>query len=414
MLLNRGKFELADKTIKSWMKDKADYGSFGDFCLNLSIAGKEISFCNTRQSYFRLASVSKILTIILALKLESEKKLSLDDDIRKHIPIKSGRKITIRELLEHRSGISRDGVGFCFWDSAVFPGKNAILSLPSSAFKRFNGGFKYSNLGYAILGLIIEKACGITYFNCLNERIAGPLGLKIYNDDEVKLSGFSSASGNLANDPAADADTRAFYPAFGTIISADSAGRLISFICSPEKMDDFFGAGRRKYFFNSGGNELEQWNNSKRKIYGHGGDFFGASADLFIDPKNRIGGIILSNVRGAGLTSISDGLLKTIYAIEDNPSFSRGAKAIGIEGTYKSRDRILTVISLGNDILLFNPADNSPFYDGMVAKKGKGGKMTLKLASSFAEVGEEVLFSGNFLRIGALKYKRISGITGGK
>jgi len=409
MFFNQKKIKLANKIIMSWMENRANNG---DFCLKLSVAENQISFSNSNQLYFRMASVSKVLTILLTLKLESERKLSLDDDIKKYIPlIKFGRKITIRHLLEHKSGISRDGKIFDFWSSAVFPDNNAILSLSMDNFKNFSREFKYSNLGYAILGVAIENICDKSYYDCLIEKVAGPLGFDILKDDSVKLKGFYVAPNKLIKDIVTSVPTKAFYPAFGAVISTRGAERLVLFICDADKIDEFFGVSRRKYFFKQNDNKLRLWENSNRKIYGHSGDFFGASSDLFIDPKNKIGGIILSNIRGEELSLISDGLLKTIYAIEDNLSFSRSVKYTEIEGVYKSRNKNLIAVSLGNGVLLFNPTDNSPLYDGMIVKKEKNGNFVLKFASSFAEVGEDVLFDKESISVGASKYKLFSKLT---
>lgn len=413
MLLNQKGLKLANKIIKNWMVNKVGYSNLGDFCLRLFIAGNEISFSNTNQHYFRISSISKIITILLILKLEAERKLSLDDEVRKYLPFIK-RKITIKDILEHKSGIVRDGGVFDFWSSAVFPDEKDILSLSPDSFKKIKNNFKYSNLGYVLLGMIIEKACGKSYYDCLIEKIAKPLNLDACKDNSVKLKGFSIISGKLINDVAVNAATKVFYPSFGIIISIKSVSRLLSFICDIDKMDDFFGANRRNYFFNSNGNKLEKWKNSGRKIYGHGGDFFGTSADLFIDPKNKIGGIVLSNVRGAELSSISDGLLKIIYIIADSPFFLEKNSFANKEGLYKSRDKNLIVIALGSSILLFDPTDNSPFYNGIIAKKEKEGRIVLKLASPFAEVGEEIWFDKDYLKIGALKYRRISGLINEK
>lgn len=409
MALNQEGFKLANKIIKNWITNKTNIGNFGDFCLELYIEGDKISVSSKNikeQSLFRMASVSKALTILLVLKMEFEGIWFLDDRLNKYLPF-IRRNITIRDVLEHLSGIARDGGDFDFWDTAVFLEKKDIIALDPKNFKKLREGFKYSNLGYALLGMAIEKACGQSYYDCLVTKVAKPLGLDIYNDESLSLQGFSIKSGNLVEDSAINVATKAFFPAFGIVISVDGADKLASFICDKNQITDLLGVKGRKEFLNSTGEKMEKCKNSGRKIYAHGGDFFGSSADLFFDPKNRIGGVFLSNVRGVDLSSVSGGLLKIIYTIIDNPSFVGKNTFSDIEGLYKSKNSTLMVVALKNEILLFDPSVNSPFYDGMIAKKKKNGTVVLDQSSPFAEIGEQIIFENNVLKLGALRYKKI-------
>ncbi|HLE68652.1 MAG TPA: serine hydrolase domain-containing protein, partial [Vicinamibacteria bacterium] len=131
---------------------------------------------------FRIGSVTKQFTAAAILLLEEEGKLSVEDDLRKHLPDypTSGRTITIAQLLTHTSGIRS------YTDMPDF-GKRMredmsveeIIALFRDEPLGFEPGEKYAynNSGYVLLGAIIEKASGKTYEAYLREKIFGPLGM---------------------------------------------------------------------------------------------------------------------------------------------------------------------------------------------------------------------------------------------
>jgi len=131
---------------------------------------------------FRIGSVTKQFTAAAILLLEEEGKLSVEDDLRKHLPDypTSGRAITIAQLLTHTSGIRS------YTDMPDF-GKRMredmsveeIIALFRDEPLGFEPGEKYAynNSGYVLLGAIIEKASGKTYEAYLRERIFEPLGM---------------------------------------------------------------------------------------------------------------------------------------------------------------------------------------------------------------------------------------------
>lgn len=132
---------------------------------------------------FRIASVTKIFTAALVIKLSEDGELSLDDSLARFLPEFPGATgITIRELLTHTAGVS-DQVPV----SAVQPGfsrrdVDTVTSVGEIA-KRpplFAPGSDqdYSNAGYIILGAVIEKVTGKPWYSVLEERLLKPLGLK--------------------------------------------------------------------------------------------------------------------------------------------------------------------------------------------------------------------------------------------
>ncbi|MBK8944643.1 MAG: beta-lactamase family protein [Ignavibacteriae bacterium] len=127
---------------------------------------------------FRLASITKQFTAFSILLLENEGKLSLSDSLTKFFPEfpKYGNIISIKNILQHTSGIL-DYKDFVNDDSIQVKDKDVLQILMNQDSTYFEPGKKhrYSNSGYAILALIVEKLSGKTFAEFLNERIFKPL-----------------------------------------------------------------------------------------------------------------------------------------------------------------------------------------------------------------------------------------------
>jgi len=132
---------------------------------------------------FRVGSVTKVFTATLILQLADKRKLALDDTLERYLPgiVRAGRQITIRHLLNHRSGLAN------YTDDPAWPRRERRLTRPIQSLRfaasrplDFKPGraWRYSNTNYIALGLIIEKITGHTYAHELQQRILQPLGLR--------------------------------------------------------------------------------------------------------------------------------------------------------------------------------------------------------------------------------------------
>src|SRR4030095_6820939 len=137
----------------------------------------------TAASRFRIGSITKMFTATMILQLVEEGKLQLTDTLDKFFPqIPNAAKITIAQILSHRSGIpnvrrERDAQKKV---STIPMAKDEMLALIVKGTPDFEPDTKhhYSNSGYLILGLILEKVTGKTYDRALEERITSKIGLK--------------------------------------------------------------------------------------------------------------------------------------------------------------------------------------------------------------------------------------------
>ena len=134
------------------------------------------------------ASVTKQVVAVLVMQEVERGRLALDDAIGDHLPAFGGdRSTTVRELLQHRSGLpnpsdgGRDGevrpfyreTGRLIGDTARTKG---FCSGPAKGPK--GGDFEYNNCDYLVLGALLEHVTGKAFDKLVAERIAGPLGLR--------------------------------------------------------------------------------------------------------------------------------------------------------------------------------------------------------------------------------------------
>lgn len=134
-------------------------------------------------SLFKIASVSKLYTALAVTKLVNDGRLSLDKTLADYFPelvgrIENAEKITVRMMVQHRSGIPNYTDTENYW---VHPKQNdkerleLVLDLPSNF--EPNEDFEYSNTNYLLLSQLIEKSSELTKFQYIKETILKPLNL---------------------------------------------------------------------------------------------------------------------------------------------------------------------------------------------------------------------------------------------
>jgi CubicO group peptidase (beta-lactamase class C family) len=146
------------------------------------LASREKRIPNRPDTKFNLGSINKIFTRVAIEQLSVAGTLRLDDTIDRYLPdypADKGRRITIRQLLEHRAGTG--DVFNARFDQAR-AGLHAIgdwVNLIRDQPLDFEPGTRqeYSNAGYVLLGAIIEKVSGETYFDYVRAHIFEPAGM---------------------------------------------------------------------------------------------------------------------------------------------------------------------------------------------------------------------------------------------
>jgi CubicO group peptidase (beta-lactamase class C family) len=185
----------------------------------------------TVDTVYRWWSLTKLLTAIGVLQLDEEGLIDIDDDVREYLP-DFGREMTfrgepvapirIRQLLNHSSGLRNLRLEILRWTHLEGAGRRDPDELLAGALERYSRlrstpgrrGY-YSNLGYFVLGALIEKASGDSYEDYVRSNIVDPLGMELTGfeiDDDMR------AHLALASHPLIDFQTL-FLPAIDNVDS---------------------------------------------------------------------------------------------------------------------------------------------------------------------------------------------------
>lgn len=135
-----------------------------------------------KESIFELASVSKQFTAMGIMLLNKMGKLNYEDSLRKFIPELPYFNITVRNLLNHTSGLPDYIALFAeHWDPARIATNKDIIEMLAKYKPAVLSGpgvkFEYSNTGYAVLASVIEKLSGETFAEFLSKNIFRPLNM---------------------------------------------------------------------------------------------------------------------------------------------------------------------------------------------------------------------------------------------
>ncbi|MEU2664023.1 serine hydrolase domain-containing protein [Micromonospora sp. NPDC007220] len=186
---------------------------------------------------FRIGSVTKVFTAALVLQLVAEGRIDLADPVQRHLPgllPADYPTVTVRQLLDHTNGIPSptmpDGIEWQLAHRYDRWTPEQIVRLGLRNPRKFEPGTKqhYTNMGYIVAGLLVEKVTGHPYARELDRRIARPLHLRdtyAPGDDPRILGPHARGYQAVVRDGATelvDATTwsQTFTPASGNVISS--------------------------------------------------------------------------------------------------------------------------------------------------------------------------------------------------
>ncbi|EOO28575.1 D-alanyl-D-alanine carboxypeptidase [Bacillus cereus BAG1X2-3] len=201
---------------------------------------------------FRIGSVTKTFTATVVLQLAGENRLNLDDSIEKWLPgVIQGngyddKQITIRQLLNHTSGIANytRSKDFNMMDTKKSYTAEGLVKMGISMPPDFAPGksWSYSNTGYVLLGILIEKVTGNSYAEEIENRIIEPLELAntFLPGNSSVIPGTKHARGYIQLDRASEPKDVTYYnPSMGS-----SAGDMISTVDDLNKFFSYLLGGK--------------------------------------------------------------------------------------------------------------------------------------------------------------------------
>ncbi|GAB4006011.1 serine hydrolase domain-containing protein [Spirosoma migulaei] len=275
----------------------------------------------TMTTRYRIGSITKMFTAAMILQLVEEGKLKLTDTLDKFFPqIPNASKITIAHILAHRSGIHDS-----LLDRNLRPSsktnlltKDELFSLIAKGTPDFEPDTKhsYSNSGYAILGLILEKLTGKPYEEALKERITSRIGLK----DTYIATGNIDVNKNEALTYRHLGEWKQVpetHPSIlfggGSIISTPND--LIKFIQAlfDRKLISQESLNQMKTIRDGDGLGMEPFTFAGKTFYGHtgGGDNYGAW--LAYLPEEKLAVAYTTNAKVYPVVNIMNGIIDIYY-----------------------------------------------------------------------------------------------------
>lgn len=249
---------------------------------------------------FRIASLTKPYVATIVFQLVEEGRLTLDDTIEQWLPgmVPNGDQITVRELLDHTSGIADyfgDTVLAPYFDGdfayAWTPQQLIEIANESGAVSTPGTEYHYSNTDYAIIGLIVETVTGRSLTEEMQSRIFDPLDLAHTTFATDATPDPTLARGYLlSDDPAWDVtDVFPFYWAAGNIVSdiSDTA-TFFDALLSGKLLDETSLADMKPSLAGGGpGPGLFSYTFSCGVSFGHNGTVPGFNADVEVLEDGR-------------------------------------------------------------------------------------------------------------------------------
>ncbi len=319
----------------------------------------------------RLGSITKQFTAVGILMLAEQGKLSLQDDIRRHLPDfpDKGKTITIEHLLQHTSGIPNYTSLKAFRN---LPDEGVTIAQVVDLFKDepldFAPGerYSYSNSGYFLLGVVIEKLSGMKYHDFIARNIFEPLGMTDTAQEGFERSGKRRIKGyRLSGDkvvPVADIDVTLAYSAGALVSTVDDMARWDAAVSSgkllkPDSWRQAFTACRLPH--NAPCNYGYGWNIGTlagHRMIHHGGSIPGFTAQALRLPDDKVFVAVLTNGNGGAVNTPVIAYKAAGIAIgqpfQDYKPIAVAAEALdAFVGTYVGPDKVKRVVRRDGDKL---------------------------------------------------------------
>jgi CubicO group peptidase (beta-lactamase class C family) len=368
---------------------------------------------------FRIASHSKTFTATSILQLVEQGKVRLDDPIDQYVDELTGSElgpVTVRELLGHQGGVIRDGVDKDYWQLMdPFPDRAALVELCLANGRIFqpNEHFKYTNVGYSLLGLVIESASGLSYGDYVGANIVGRLGLPNTGAewDPARASEYAAGhtgllDGSDVRETIPHVDTRAMAPATGFYSTAEDLTRYgaAHYLGAEGLLSD---ASKRllqrdESLVNAHGKELGRYGLGldittigDRRVVGHSGGYPGHITRTFIDPVDQIVVSVLTNCIGGPAGTLAIGVVKLLN-LAANPPASTSATDVDLRrfcGDYANLMGVISIALLGGRLVAFFPAAPDPVDSYEELEVIDENTLSVVPAAGFGSIGEKVEFS---------------------
>ena len=362
----------------------------------------------TERHLFRIASHSKTFTAVLVLRLVEQGRLRLDDPVGAHVPGLAGSAlagITLRELLSHGGGVVRDSEDGDFWQlMRPYPDRDELLRIaaePSAAVLPRHERFKYSNIAYGVLGLVIEQVTGGSFDQAVRTEILDRLGLSDIGPelgperkqelaaghsalsyatertviDHVDTAALAPATGFFATATDLASFYSALLPGDGRLLSDDSLRQLRHRMWDVKEAESGYGLG------------VSLLRVGEHELFGHGGGFPGHITRTLACPDRRTVASVLTNA----IDGAAEPLAVTLFHLMDLAASAThqpapdGARFVG---RFASLWGVQDVALLGGRLFALSPTVANPADDPVALEVVDDSRLRMVSGPGTGSTGE--------------------------
>lgn len=330
----------------------------------------------TPATLYRIASHSKLFTATAIMKLYEAGRLRLDDPVRQHLPWFASDAdpnmafVTLRELLSHSSGMNRDGhTGH--WMNDEFPDAEAIRAQAAAGLSVFGGleHWKYSNMGFTVLGQVVEAVTGQSYAKAVTKLVLEPMGLSETAPDYDDASVERHATGYGINYPDRERETFTHVHAH----AMNSATGFSSNVRDMLRFYSFHVPGNESYLSDRTKREMQRpqfqdgpytWGlgfavdrSGRQPTVGHGGAYPGYMTASALNPASGLVIVVMTSAMDGAPQLFLKGIESLINYAADNAADLTATEADDtglydqVAGFYGSRWGALAAERLGGKLV---------------------------------------------------------------
>lgn len=387
-------------------------------------ADAERGIALTPDHLFRIASHSKTFAATACLVLKERGGLRLDDTVGHWVPELADTALadlTVRALLGHQAGVIRDGADCDYWQlTRDFPDRETLLTALRADGVTFapDVHFKYSNYGFSIVGLIVERAAGVPFNAFVRREILDVLGLprlhpdvdgvpetelavghsmRLDGDDEQfvlrnpSTEAMSAATGFVACADDLTAYAAAHLPGDERLVS-DAGKRLMQ---RTESIVEVDGVEKGRY-----GLGLELHTLGKRHTVGHSGGFPGFVTRTFVDPADRLVLSVLTNQSGGpaheiavAIVGLVDLAIRMAGGGPEIPPVAAGVDPASFTARLVHAFGYVDIVALAGRLVMLYPAAPDPAAEPTFLEVLDADTARIMPVAGFASAGEMIRMS---------------------
>ena len=368
----------------------------------------------TSRHRFRVASHSKSFTAVALMALVQAGRLRLDDPVGTHVgglsePLAAAR---IGQLLSHSAGLMRDGIEASHWDDQKpFPDEVGLRHELAHALILSPGErFKYSNLGFGLLGLVIQAVTGEAFAPWLQRELLDRAGLRETAPDMPADNAEPLAKGHTGKLPVGRIaipgrnPTGALAAATGFVATAGDLARFFASLDPAAADSPLSVASRREMTRPHWKSPHSEAPNSAIDVhyglgiisgtahghawFGHSGAFQGFQSRTCVVPDWSLSVSLIINAIDGPANAWIDGVLHILdrFAKAGPPAPDRA----GWRGRWWNLWGASDLVPMGDRVLVASPDSATPFTDATEIEVADATHGRITAANGFASHGEPV------------------------